>query len=255
MSDDKPDTRPMVRLGDDPEMQALISRWQTRADQAHQTHTARMASLPPGTCSLCYGEGVLNGVQHVPCPECAPTQTHAIGVPYEFRTSTFVNFESKHGNQSALTAARAFLEGARDLFLYGGVGAGKTRLACAIANEAYMRGRGGHFERVPMVLHKLQPSQASDARDFERLLWATPLLVLDDVGAERDIATDYTRRTLLMIYEERCDRGLRTVWTSNKSVSELGEMQDDDRLASRIAGRADVVKLTTPDQRIARRGH
>jgi len=62
----------------------------------------------------------------------------------------------------------------------------------------------------------------------------------------------YTRRTLLMIYEERCDRGLRTVFTSNKSIQELAEMQDDDRLASRIAGRADVLKINTNDQRLRR---
>lgn len=79
------------------------------------------------------------------------------------------------------------------------------------------------------------------------------VLVLDDIGAERDQATDYTRRTLLMLYEARCDRNLRTVFTSNKSLQELSEMQDDDRLSSRIAGRCDVVKLTTLDQRVLRR--
>ena len=56
-----------------------------------------------------------------------------------------------------------------------------------------------------------------------------------------------------MLYEERGDRGLRTVWTSNKSLSELSAMQNDDRLASRLGGRADVVRLTTGDQRVMRR--
>ena len=39
-------------------------------------------------------------------------------------------------------------------------------------------------------------------------------MVLDDIGSERTLSSDYTRRTLLMLYERRCDRGLRTIWTS-----------------------------------------
>ena len=155
---------------------------------------------------------------------------------------------------AALAKAQAFLGGARDLFLCGGVGAGKTRLACTIANEHRLKGKAALFVRVPMALHLLQPGRdVEEIADLERRLFETNVLVMDDIGAERDQATDYTRRTLLMIYEERGDRGLRTIFTSNKSIQQLAEMQDDDRLASRIAGRADVVLLTTPDQRMATR--
>ena len=45
--------------------------------------------------------------------------------------------------------------------------------------------------------------------------------MLDDLGSERDAATDYTRRTLLMLCEARHDAGRRTVWTSNKAPSEI----------------------------------
>jgi DNA replication protein DnaC len=102
-----------------------------------------------------------------------------------------------------------------------------------------------------MVLHQLQPGRdVEEIADLERRLFTVDLLVLDDVGAERDQASDYTRRTLLMIYEERGDRALRTLWTSNKTLQQLGDMQDDDRLASRIAGRASVVRLEGADQRL-----
>jgi DNA replication protein DnaC len=215
-----------------------------------------MASLPPGTCSLCYGTQHLNDTA-IPCPDCGPVAIdHAPGVPFEFHDAHFGNYDVEAGNRAALKAAQTFLAAPqRDLLLTGGVGAGKTRLACAIANESYRRGRRGQFVRVPMVLHRLQPHdrEASDVREFERMLCTTPLLVMDDLGAERDQATDYTRRTLLMLYEERCDRGVRTVFTSNKSIDELAAMQDDDRLASRIAGRCDVIRLTTVDQRLVRR--
>ncbi len=78
--------------------------------------------------------------------------------------------------------------------------------------------------------------------------------MLDDLGAERDAATDYTRRTLLMLYEARHDAGRRTVWTSNKTPGEVGAFMGDDRLASRIAGRCRVVELTGRDWRLAGRG-
>ena len=98
-------------------------------------------------------------------------------------------------------------------------------------------------------------TSADGAEEFNRLT-AAKLLVLDDLGAERDAATDYTRRTLLMLYEARHDAGRRTIWTSNKTPSEVGAFMGDDRLASRIAGRCRVVELAGRDWRLAgRRSH
>jgi DNA replication protein DnaC len=177
-------------------------------------------------------------------------EVYADGVPYEFHEAAFHNYREEDGSRAALEKARQFLGGTRDLYLVGGVGAGKTRLACSVLNEHVRQRRTGFFARVPMVLHQLQPGH--EAGDLEARLFTTSLLVLDDLGAERDQATDYTRRTLLMIYEARGDRGVRTIFTSNKSLTEIGKMQDDDRLASRIAGRADVIKITAVDQRMRR---
>lgn len=224
--------------------------------RALREHETRMATLPVGTCGRCYGLRVVEryGINE-PCPECDPPIQHASGVPYEFRSARLSDYEELAGNKAALQKARAFLDSTgRDLYLFGGVGAGKTRLACSMLNEHFLRRRVALFVRVPMALYELQPGRhADDIAQLERRLIHTDLLVLDDIGAERDQATDFTRRTLLMLYEARGDQGLRTIWTSNKSLDELAAMQDDDRLASRIAGRADVVKLTTSDQRMARR--
>ena len=102
-----------------------------------------------------------------------------------------------------------------------------------------------------MLLHRLQPFAAVEIGEtFDRLA-AARLLVLDDLGAEREAATDYTRRTLLMLYEARHDAGRRTVWTSNKTPGEVGAFMGDDRLASRIAGRCRVVELAGRDWRLA----
>jgi DNA replication protein DnaC len=135
------------------------------------------------------------------------------------------------------------------------VGTGKTLLAAAVANEFSERhSRGARFVRWPKALHELQPGTLSDSerRRLEQALFKAPLLIMDDVGAERDQASDFTRRMALLTYEERGDAGLRTVLTSNLNLDELARHFGDDRLSSRIAGRADVVVVTGEDLRIRR---
>jgi DNA replication protein DnaC len=181
----------------------------------------------------------------------------ADGVPQEFQAATLANYRPLAGNREALRVAGTFAEGSRDLVLIGPVGSGKTRLACSVLNALYAATKQGYFVRVPWMLHQLQPAPDPDGaaavRARERRLTDEPIVCFDDLGAERDRATDYTRRTLLMLYERRHDQGLRTIWTSNKGIDDLSAMQDDDRLASRLAGWSDVVELTCADQRVS--GH
>ena len=179
-------------------------------------------------------------------------------VPREFQEARWSTWNTTGDNRHALGEARAFVragtEGS-DLFLCGPVGTGKTRLACTLLNEAWKSGeRSVAFARVPMLLYRLQPhgTAAETADEFNRLA-AARLLVLDDLGAERDAATDYTRRTLLMLYEARHDAGRRTIWTSNKTPGEVGAFMGDDRLSSRIAGRCRVVGLEGRDWRLSGR--
>jgi len=238
-------------------LQELMTRVESQHVQARAAHVARMATLPPGTCDVCYGtRRDAHAGHHQPCRVCdpPPARIFAAGVPLEFHLSRLDNWEITSDTAPVHAKASAFLAGTRDLFITGGVGSGKTRLACAVANEAMVARLSARFCRVPMVLHQLQPGRSpEEVAALERQLFSARVLVLDDLGAERDVATDYTRRTLLMIYEERSDRGHRTIFTSNKTLGQLAEMQDDDRLVSRIAGRADVVTLATPDQRLVRR--
>ena len=178
----------------------------------------------------------------------------ADGVPIEFQDATLETYQETTSNHHALKFARKWVASdvGRDVYVWGPVGSGKSRLAASLLNEFFQRSRSGYFARVPMLLLRLQPSDPQNSELFWRTV-ETPLLVLDDVGAERETATDFTRRTLLMLYEERGDRGLKTIWTSNKSLSELGDFMQDERLASRIAGRADVIELAGADWRVTRR--
>jgi len=178
-------------------------------------------------------------------------------VPHEFREARWATWRRTAENRHALAAAQAFLRGGedgRDLLLCGPVGTGKTRLACTVLNESWRLGeRSMAFARVPLLLYRLRPQAALETSEtFDRLAAAT-LAVLDDLGSERDAATDYTRRTLLMLYEARHDAGRRTVWTSNKRPSEIAAFMGDDRLSSRLVGRCDVLGLEGRDWRLLAR--
>ncbi len=182
----------------------------------------------------------------------------APSVPWEFRDARWATWQETADNRHALRAARELLaagEEEPDLYLCGPVGSGKTRLACSVLNEAWRsERRSAEFVRVPMLLYRLQPRDCLEPFEtFERLI-ERELLVLDDLGAEREAATDYTRRTLLMLYEARHDAGRRTVWTSNRTPRAIGEFMGDDRLASRIAGRCRVVALEGRDWRLREAG-
>ncbi len=174
-------------------------------------------------------------------------------MPVDFQGATLVNYEETSANRHALKAARQWAaDPTGDIYLSGGVGVGKTRLAVSMLNDVFRLRGGGYFTHVSILLTKLQPSNGEHAELFDRCC-TTPVLVLDDVGAERETASDFTRRTLLMLYEERGDHGLPTIWTSNMSLAGLGDFMQDERLASRIVGRATVVEMSGADWRVCQR--
>lgn len=228
----------------------------------------------PVSCATCRDSGWAPAGAGVRRCDCWLSRRPVVaeGVPQGLYRATIDNYREIPGNEAALTAARKFLRGTRDLYLAGNVGSGKTRLACSILNDAYREGVPGLFVRVPALLLDLQPGRPDDVQAAAHLLFdrlcRVPLAVLDDVGAERDIASDYTRRTLLEIYERRGENALRTIWTSNLRLAPkaeqaalypphrpptLAEFMGDARLASRIVERAQAIWLGTPDQRLALR--
>lgn len=116
------------------------------------------------------------------------------------------------------------LERNMGILFYGNVGTGKTFFAACIANALIERGIGVMMTNIPSLMSAM-------SKDFEKdkakLLWEVsniPLLILDDVGVERDTAYGYEK--IQEIIDTRYRSGKPLIVTTNLSPSELKNPQD-----------------------------
>lgn len=198
------------------------------------------------------------------CDQChfwARKRGEAPGVPKDEQGSRIENFvttepvtagppEKRHaGTVDALRHANYWLQGVHpDLYLYGPCGTGKTRLACSLLNAKWVAGERVRFVSCPDLLMQLQPRDDGAGGELFDQVTSVPILALDDVGAQQ--GTDFARRQLQIIYDRRLAQRLRTIWTSNLDLDELAVFLNDDRLTSRIAGKAKVVQMGCRDWRL-----
>lgn len=118
----------------------------------------------------------------------------------------------------------------KQLVAIGGTGTGKSTTAAWI---------------VASTLDNAHWLPARTVDDIERwkpvstLVYTVPLLVIDDLGTERQSESGWGVETLASLWVDRIDRGMRTIVTTNLNVSGLAARYGE-RLKSRL-NRADVV--------------
>jgi DNA replication protein DnaC len=212
----------------------------------------------PYACDACRDTGFVENPDTRAFRKCDPCSWRdaqrgfAPGVPADEHDARLSTYDVNDDNRDAVKHASFFIAAVHPgLYLHGGVGVGKTRLACVILNECHARGDKVLFTRAPELLLRMQRLDSDRSDEFLDRLLEPKVLVLDDLGASQ--GTDFARRTLQTILDGRLDRGHRTVFTSNLSIDQLGDFMEDDRLPSRISGTCKVVALTGNDQRRRRR--
>lgn len=104
------------------------------------------------------------------------------------------------------------------VLFYGGVGTGKSFMACCIANALTE-----HLVRVsvtnfPRILNKLQ-GFGEDKQAFLDRLNRYDLLVIDDLGVERD--TSYSVEQVFNVIDARSRSGKPLIVTTNLSMDDL----------------------------------
>lgn len=152
-------------------------------------------------------------------------------------TYTFDNFVEGKSNQLALAAAKQVAENPGDsynpLFLYGGVGLGKTHLMHAVGNALKQRKPGAkivylHSERF--VADMVKALQLNAISDFKRYYRSVDALLIDDIQffAKKDRSQEEFFHTFNALLEG----GQQMILTCDRYPKEIDGLEE--RLKSRF---------------------
>ncbi len=144
------------------------------------------------------------------------------------------------------------------LYLYGNFGSGKTYLLAALLNELAKKDVKSTIVHVPELIRGLKESFATDYGERFAILKTTPILLLDDIGAEH--LTPWSRDEVLEpLLHHRMNENLPTFFTSNLSLEELEQhfiindtsidMINARRIIERIKRLAEPVELVSKNIR------
>src|SRR5918995_2482006 len=129
------------------------------------------------------------------------------------------------------------LEAGQGLWFDGPVGTGKTSLAVLVAKAARDAGRSFAMCPVPLLLAEIKRTFDRDSGDnylaFFRRLCSVDLLVLDDLGAEKQ--TEWVLEQLYSIVNER--------WQDRRSIVVTTNIPDEDPDAPVLMLRSAVREL------------
>lgn len=128
-----------------------------------------------------------------------------------------------------------FVEQARNVFILGPVGVGKTFLATALGHVACRRRISVHFERAEKLHKRLKAARLDASHDTEmRKLIGVDLLILDDF-ALTPLGTAETADIYELVVERH--RNAATVLTSNREPVEWLAVMADPLLAQSAVDR------------------
>jgi DNA replication protein DnaC len=123
------------------------------------------------------------------------------------------------------------VEAGRGLWFHGDVGTGKSSLAMLVAKTASDAGCTVAVYPVPRLLAAIRHTYGAESDDsyssLLRRLTSVDLLVLDDLGAERQ--TEWVLEQLYVLVNERWQDQRSVVVTTNTSVPEGGDLRSDLR--------------------------
>ncbi len=199
----------------------------------------KMTSAPPVAAPATRPAGLSRGPAR-PAAETAP-QASPLGpdlsAPLDARYN-FENFVVGKPNEFAYAAAKRVAESDQvsfnPLFLYGGVGLGKTHLMHAIAWE--IRQRTPHRRVIYLSAEKFMYSfvralRNQDTVSFKEQFRSVDVLMIDDV--QFIAGKDATQEEFFHTFNALVDQGRQIVLSADKSPSSLEEI--GDRLRSRLA--------------------
>jgi primosomal protein DnaI len=131
----------------------------------------------------------------------------------------------------------------KGIYLYGNFGSGKSYLIAALFNDLAKNNIKSVMIHVPELIRLIKDSFDDYYSEMFDEVLNTPLLLLDDIGAE--YLTPWARDEVLEpILQYRMDQELPTFFTSNYSIKEIENhfiINDDKMKAKRIIERIKQV--------------
>ncbi len=169
--------------------------------------------------------------------EAKPASRHELpGAPLDARY-TFESFVVGKPNQLAHAAARRVAEGGpvtfNPLFLYGGVGLGKTHLMHAIAWEMQARSpelKVLYLSAEQFMYRFVQALRDKQMMDFKLLFRSVDVLMVDDV--QFIAGKDSTQEEFFHTFNALVDQGKQIVISGDRAPGEIKDLET--RISSRL---------------------
>jgi chromosomal replication initiator protein len=171
------------------------------------------------------------------------------------RRFDFDNFVVGKPNEFAHACARRVAErpasaGFNPLFLYGGVGLGKTHLMHAIAWELHRRGNTAvaYMSAEKFMYRFIAAIRSQSTMEFKEQLRGVDILMIDDL--QFLIGKDNTQEEFFHTFNALVDAGRQIVVSADKSPSDLSGLED--RLRTRLGcGMVADLHATTYELRLS----
>lgn len=171
----------------------------------------------------------------------------------EMREWTFA--KSDHADQRNENIARRYVanfnamrEQGTGLLLCGQVGTGKSFLAAAIANELISQGTPCLMTNFSRLISRISEKFGGDQKYLDDLS-RFDLLIIDDLGAERD--SDFTWEKVMNVIDARYRAGLPLIITTNLGSKDFADRGDirRQRVFSRLKEMCICLEVKGADRR------
>ncbi len=194
------------------------------------------ADSPNGTPSIMPDDDFateLSGPADLP-PSVAAGSKHANGAAFNPKY-TFDSFVVGPSNQMACNAARAVADapgqGYNPLFLYSGVGLGKTHLLHAIGHDCLQRGQSVQYVTSEQFTNEfISAIRAQTTEEFRNRYRSVQVLLMDDVQFMS--GKEQTKESFFHTFNDLHNSGRQVVITSDRPPNALALLED--RLRSRF---------------------
>ena len=172
-----------------------------------------------------------------------------VGLPDpELRKHTFENDLGYNPKQIAIAKQyvqhwEEFQASSTGLILWGNVGTGKSYIAGCIANALLDKGVPVLMTNFARLLNKLTDMYSSDRNAYIDSFKRYPLLIIDDLGMERD--SEFAREQVFSVIDSRYRSQLPMIVTTNLSLEELKDTTDlsKARIYDRVMERCLPIKV------------